>query len=242
MKSLLIATLLFAGLSASAQVRTFNWTDELCEYRGTYDAKKYSPVQLQNTLKLFSPGEFDLSANATVFKFEDIPQLSLTKLEGDYNAKTAALTKLEIVRSPYWESLRQRKLAEIRQVYALARMTIRAYGDPASAFAEKFHGAEKCYASYALPLTRGGDDLLTAWRRVNEDSRTRNGDPERLKRIFEQQYASPERMSYALVEVMGFGWWNCANEAIAYVQYDGSQEKEFKKLFTRVKTVSCDEP
>lgn len=63
-----------------------------------------------------------------------------------------------------------------------------------------------------------------------------------MQRIFEEQYASPDRMKFALVEVMTFGWWNCANKAIKYVDYDGSQEREFRKLFIRVKTISCDEP
>jgi hypothetical protein len=42
---------------------------------------------------------------------------------------------------------------------------------------------------------------------------------------------------------MAFGWWNCANEFIERPEQasDGTAEKEFRKLFTRVKEV-CDEP
>jgi len=242
MKVFAIALLLFSALSANGQIRSFKWDDELCEYRGTYNANKYTPEQLQNTMKLFAVGGFDISGEATVFKYDDIAKLSLAKLEEEYKTKTAALTNLDIVKSPYWEDQRQSKLREMQQKYLLSRMTIRAYSDPAGAFAEKFTGAERCYVQFAGPITRGGPDLLAAWRHLNEQSRANNADPTRVTREFEEQYASPDKMKYALVEVMGFGWWNCANHTIDYITYDGTQEKQFKKLFIRVKTLSCDEP
>ena len=60
--------------------------------------------------------------------------------------------------------------------------------------------------------------------------------------VYEQQLASPDKLNFALVEVMTFGWSNCANALIPSVEYDGTQDKEFKKLFKSVKKVSCDEP
>jgi len=242
MKIFVITVLLLSAVAANGQIRSFKWTDELCEYRGTYNAKKYTPEQLQNTMKLFAVPGFDISTDATVFKYKDIAKLSLAKLEEEYKSKTSALTNLDIVQSPYFEGQRQSKLREMQQKYMLSRMTIRAWGDPAAAFAEKFPGAEQCYTKFAGPITRGGPDLLAAWRRVNEESQAKNGDPARVSREFEEQYASADKMKYALVEVMDFGWWNCANHTIDYITYDGTQEKQFKKLFIRVKTISCDEP
>ena len=84
--------------------------------------------------------------------------------------------------------------------------------------------------------------MRCAWREVNEESRTKNADPERLKRIFESQMRSPDRMRYALLEVMTFGWSNCANELIEYVVHDETPPEEYKKLFTKVRTIKCDEP
>ena len=56
--------------------------------------------------------------------------------------------------------------------------------------------------------------------------------------------ASPDRLKFALVETMSFGWWNCANEFIKYDTGDNSQarEREFRKLFIRVRDLGCDEP
>lgn len=56
--------------------------------------------------------------------------------------------------------------------------------------------------------------------------------------------ASPDRLKFALVETMSFGWWNCANAAIEYAPDGFSEgiEAEFKKFFKTTKTISCDEP
>jgi len=242
MKIFAIILLLLSGLPANAQVRSLKWTDGFCEYRGTYDAKKYTRTQLQNTLKLFAIGVFDISTDAIVFKYEDIAKLSLAKLDEEYKLKLAELANLDIVKTPYWESQRQSKLREMQQRYTLSRITTRAYTDPASAFTEKFPGSEQCHTQFAGPIIRGGPDLLATWQRVNEESRRKNGDPARVKRIFEEQYASADRMKYALVEVMTFGWWNCANKAINYVNNYDMQVRQFKKVFSHVSEISCDEP
>lgn len=228
--------------TAAAQRGMLRWNTELCEFSGTYNARKYSAAQLRNTLKLFSPGEFGLNVDATVWRFEDIGALDVAKLDRQYEAVMADLKSLEIVKSPYWESVRQKKINEINEVYRLSRVTMQAYTKPA--VLRDYQGAEVCKANFAEPLIAGGDRLLSAWRGVNEDSRARNADPDRLRRIFDEQNVSRDRLRFARVEVMSFGWWNCANNFIEYE--DGMagvrHEREFKKLFTRVRTVRCDEP
>jgi hypothetical protein len=243
MKIFLLMLIAFAGFadSTAAQVKKFRWTTELCEYEGTYDARKYSDAELRNTLKLFAlGGEFRINTEATVWKFEDIGRLDVAALDREYNRVTSELKNLKIVRASYFENLRQRKLKEVEQVYRLSRTTMQAYANPALIGEYKF--ASACVAKFAAPLANGGADLLGVWRAVNEDSRKKNGDPARLERIFNEQMNSADREKHARVEVMSFGWWNCANESIEYVEYDGTPEKQFDKLFARVKTISCDEP
>jgi len=242
MRIAIIVLLLSLAVVVSGQTRTFKWDEEVCSYRGTYSAKKYTAAQLRDTLRLTGPYGISLTAYPTVFNYDEIAKLSIPKLEADYRSKLAELKGLDIVKLPYWEDQRQKKMHELDRAYEASRITILAYSDPAEAFKNEFPGAGQCYAKYARPVTQGGENLIAAWRQVNEDSRAKNGDPERLRRLFEEQNASPDRMKYALVEVMNFGWWNCANNSIEYVEYDGSQQREFKKLFTRVKKISCDEP
>lgn len=232
--------IVLAVIAVSSQTRIFRWEDGLCRYRGNYDAKKYTSAQLLNTLKLLGGGGFYLSTNATVFDPADISKLDVDALDREYRKISTDLAVLDIVHTPYWTDLRRGKLAEIKQVYDLSRVSMAAYSDPNALLS--LTGVETCKTRYARPLIAGGSDLLAAWKLVNEDSQSKNGDPARIKRIYEEQNASSDRMKYAFVEVMTFGWWNCANASIKYVKYDGTPEREFRKLFVKVKDLGCDEP
>lgn len=238
MKILLIAILFLCHTAAFAQTKSFRWTTDLCEFEGTYDAAKYTETQLKNTLKLL--GDFSINTDATVWKYEDIKKLDVNALDKEYQAKSAALKKLDIVKSPFWERLRERKLKELTEVYKLSRLTMLGYAEPAKLREATF--AESCVVKYAEPLIKGGELLLRTWQTLNEGSRRNNADPERIKKIFEAEYDSPDRLQFARVEVMSFGFWNCANEFIEREIYDGSHDEEFKKLFKRVRTIECDEP
>lgn len=242
MKIFLITILILSSAAAAsfAQTRKFRWTTELCEFEGAYNAKKYTAAKLRNTLKLFAPESFNIEADATPQTFEGIKRLQIDALDKEYNLKSTALKNLDIVKSKYWEALRQRKLNELEQVYRLSRVTMQAYDNPV--LLKEYSSAASCVKIYANPLINGGDELLGTWRKVNEDLRRKNASPERLRNIFDQQYSSPDKYKYARIEVMTFGWWNCANEFIEYEEGYERHEKEFKKLFTRVKTVGCDEP
>lgn len=240
MKIVLTALLLIFSVSAAAQVKKFKWSSGACDFESTFDTKKYKVAELQNTLKLIGPNGPSIQTDATVWKFADIPNLSLEKLDAEYAQKTAELKNLKIVKTPYFEKLRQNYLRELEEVYKLSRVSITAYTKPE--MLKSYKGADSCVAKYANPLTAGGQSLLDIWLNVNKDSRSKNSDPERLRREFEAQLNSPQKYEFAQVEVMNFGWWNCANEFAYRVAQDGTSEKEFKKLFVRTKTISCEEP
>lgn len=225
----------------SAQTKKFRWTTELCEFEGTYDAKKYTEAQLRNTWELLaSIGSIPLSTETTVWNYDEIKKLSVEELDREYKQKSEKLKNLDIVKSEYWETMRQNKLKETEQSYKLSRLTIQAYTNPA--ILKQNTSAQTWVKKYADPLINGGADLLKVWREVNEESRKRNGDPERVRRIFEREYNSPDKLKYALVEVMSFGWWNCANHTIEYVVSNEKQHEKFNRLFKNVKTIYCDEP
>lgn len=234
--------ILLSAYNAVAQTNTFKWSDELCDYSGTYDAKKYSEKQIEDTHKLFRTVGIPFEFQATVWNYSEIETLNVADLEAEYKTKRAELVSLDLVRSPFWEGVRQSKLKEMDQVYQLSLVTAKAYKDPA--VLRTYERADSCILKYAEPIIAGGDSLLGIWREVNKASQARNSEPARLKRIFDDQFASKDREKYALVETMSFGWWNCANETIEYdpTDGDGSREREFKKLFVRVRTIACSEP
>jgi hypothetical protein len=184
--------------------------------------------------------DFSIEHAPMVFKPADIDRLDVTKLDIEYELKSAELRALNIVREPYWQDLRTRMLSEMKQFYELSRVATLGYRTPRKLL--DYGQAPACNTKYAAPVIAGGDELMAAWVRVNVDSRARNGDPEFVRRKFEEQRASPDRVLFATVEVITFGWWNCANETIEYIDSDGTSEREFKKLFIRVKRLSCDAP
>lgn len=228
--------------SATAQNKTFKWSDELCDYSGTYNSKKYTEKQIEDTHKLFRTVGIPFEFQATVWNFSEIETLDVAVLEAEYKQKRAELAALDIVKTPFWEGVRQGKLKEMDQVYKLSLVTAKAYKDPA--VLRTYETADACKAKYAESIILGGDNLLRIWREVNKASQVRNSDPGRLQRKFDEQFASADRLNFALVETMAFGWWNCANATIEYEpsEGDGSRDREFRKLFVRVRTLACSEP
>lgn len=220
---------------------TFRWELVQCAYTGTYDARRFSEAQLRDTLQLLQPGAFELPSSGTVWKHEDIAGLDLGVLDRQYDAIRARLQALAIVPVPAFGKLREALLEELGRVYRLTRVTWQAYLRPV--VLRDYPGADMCKSAWAEPLIAGGESLVEAWRRVNEESRRNNVDPDRLRRLFEEQDASPDRLKFAQVEVMAFGWWNCAN-ALLDRQSGPTPEREqaFKKLFLRIDSESCEEP
>lgn len=240
--TLLIVSLAFVSAS-SAQIKTFKWTDELCEYSGTYDSKNYSETMLRNTHRLLLSQDFQLgSVGTTVWKYEDIAKLVPTAVETKYKDVIDDLEHLEYISTPFTDAVVASRLRETRQLYQLIRTTMAAYTDPT--VIRKYQGAEACKLNYGEPIIAGGDTLIAAWKRVNLESQSKNGAPQLLQKRWDEQNASPDRLKFALVETMSFGWWNCANQEIkyTYLDYGARADKEFKKLFIRTRTIQCDEP
>ena len=238
----MIVAIAFAS-AVTAQTRTFKWTDELCEYSGTYDSKKYNEVQLRNTHRLLLGHDLQLgSVGATVWKYEDIAKQDPASVEAKYKDLIDELEHFEYVSTPFTDAVRAARLKEVRQLYQLIRTTMAAYNDPS--VIRKYQGAEACKLNYGEPLIAGGESLIAAWRKVNLDSQSKNAAPALLQKRWDEQNASPDRLKFALVETMSFGWWNCANQEIKYSseEFDPRADKEFKKLFIRARTIRCDEP
>lgn len=243
MKKIIISMLLTAAAAVGVfgQQAEFRWEDAMCEYVGTYDTKRYSRHQIEDTIKLSQlSGTIPLSYSATVWEYEDIEALDPTVLDREYEEKRAMLEGLKVA-GPYWEEFRKEKLKELEEYYQLASVTMRAYKNPT--VLREFKGAEECKTKFAEPIIAGGERLADAWLAVNMESREKNSDPARLKQIFDRQNASPDRLKFALVETMAFGWWNCANATINYDRMEDHEERdrEIRKLFVRIRE-TCEEP
>jgi hypothetical protein len=238
--ALLSVVLFLANAAASAQVKKFQWEDEICVFEGTYNARLYTKKQLENTYKLWYSQDFEMQTyDATAFEFEDVAKLRTpSSLDTEYAQKSAALRKLEIVNVPFWKAFKQKKLKALEQDYKLARASVQAYRNPKALREVTF--ADACVKKFAPPLIAGGDELLRIWREVNIESRKKNASPEAVKKNFEEQLASADKFKYAQTEVITFGWWNCVNALIDRGNENQIASKSFWKLFKYVRQIGCD--
>jgi hypothetical protein len=242
MKKLFLFALLLFAVSAQAQTKTFRWSSELCDHVGTYDSKKYTEAQLRDTMKLMDYTMTSLSKSYPhVWKWEDIEKLDVAALDAEYKVKTEKLKALNVAAIPYFQNAKNAQIKELEQRYALGRAQLLAFRTPE--VLRDYPAAEACKAKYVEPLIKKDESLLKVWLDVNMDSRSRNGDPARLKRAFDAEMASPDKIQFAIIEVMGFGFGNCANALIERDEgaNDGSHEAAFRKLFSRVRD-NCSEP
>jgi len=238
--ALLFIVFALANAPASAQVKKFQWEDEICVFEGIYDARLYTEKQLENTYKLWYSQDYEMELyQAAVFEYEDIGRLRTpSSLDAEYARKAAALRKLEVVNTAFWKAFKQKKLKALEQDYQLARASVQAYQKPKALREVTF--AEACVQKFAPPLIAGGDELLRIWREVNIDSRKKNASPEAVRKNFEEQLASADKFKYAQVEVITFGWWNCVNARIDRGGEGSVPSKNFWKLFKHVNRIGCD--
>ena len=237
---LLLGIFFFTSELVTAQTKTFKWETEICSLEGKYDSSKYTEAQLKNTWDLISTaGAIPLFTRTSVFKYEDIVKLNVEFLDADYKEASAKLRNGEIVNEPRWVNFRRSKIKELDEFYEQGRIKIQAYQNPA--VLKKYKKAPFCNDFYVEPLIKGGEYLRATWLKLNMDARQNNGSPERLKKQFEIESARNDWEEIARTYILTFGWGNCANKVIPYVENDGKIAEDFKKLFTDVKE-ECDEP
>ncbi len=233
--------LILFDTNASAQTKKFSWETELCEFEGTYDSSKYTDTQLKNTYEMLrNLSVILLETEQLARSYEEIDQLDAAALDEEYKTKYAKLKNLDIVKTEFFENMRQRGLKELKDFYQLSRATMLSYKNPAAL--KEYTNAEVCTEKYAVPLIAGGDELLNIWKEVNLDIRSKNGSPKTTKEIFDKQFASPDRLKFARLEVTIYGWYNCAVGANNSPGDYNEHLENFNKLFKTVKKIECDEP
>ena len=228
-------SVIFTG---SGNIRIFTWDEGMCYYTGRYDATKVSYDQLRNTLELFSSTDrFFLHYNVTPWYIKENEEMNAESLRNEYHKKYLDLLSVEIIQSPFWTRYRKNKIKELNQVYAYKKITLLAFANPDTL--RSINYPKEC-GIYVDALIDGGQLLLKVWDKLNRDACKVNVDPVRLRRIFEQEYAAADKLKYARIEVMSFGWWNHINNLIPYVDNNHCHDK-FIKSFISVKE-ECEDP
>ncbi len=231
--------------TAKNPVATFTWEDALCSNNGRYDPRKYTANQLQNTLDIWMHFGIALSTDATVFSAKQIPKLSMADLTKEYENRKQYFDTLQIVDTPFWNKIKELRIDELEEEYALKKITIQAYTDVSVLKSNQF--SKLCPPDVLQALTSGNDnELLSFWKIFVEKECTTNGSPKDCEnRFYYSNVNSPNKVMEARAFIITFGWWNPVNRKLREARDSDSlnskMEKEFNQLFTRVKT-ECEEP
>jgi hypothetical protein len=149
------------------------------------------------------------------------------------------LNTLDFIKNKFWIQVKNDRIKEIESTCMLRRYTIMAWNNPDTLLAYEVIDSTCIY--YRDALINGGQQMIEAWIFLNEIMKRKNGYPEMVQKKFDEEFSSIYRLDYARLEIMVFGWWNNANHFIFHVESSGNFEKEFNKLFFKVRC-ECDEP
>ncbi|MBN2693998.1 hypothetical protein JXR93_04980 [bacterium] len=218
----------------------FKWDSEVCENSGVYNSEIYTEEKLKNTIELVkTTGSVALNTSAIVFSKDDIKKLSLDELNKEYNTERAKLVKTTLVDGDFWKKYKEDRIKMLDDEYQLKKITIEAFSNPKVLLDNRF--TEKC-KEFALALNSETDaPLFDAWKKIVDENMKTNGSPESLLKTYNEQRKSEDSLLFAKVEVMTFGWWNCANDQLVQIYSDGKDLEQFEKIFSKIDRV-CDEP
>ncbi|MBT2620658.1 hypothetical protein [Chryseobacterium sp. ISL-6] len=222
----------------------FTFTTELCDNKGYYDETKYTKEELTGTYKLYfelngllldSPHVFGLEALRETRRDKDH---ILQKLEKEFIEKKKLIENLKIVNIPFWQNVKKQKYQELLQDYERQKIQIIAYSDPSVLLnSKKF---QDC-THFAKALISDDTQMVEEWRKLRLEMSKRNGNPENIMNEFENRLNSVDKKDYAIIDLIVFGWGNCANNKIERPNYDEKMSDQFNSLFIKVDS-ECDEP
>ncbi|QHL87923.1 hypothetical protein GU926_10970 [Nibribacter ruber] len=223
---------------------TFSWSTESCTNKGIYNPEDYTEQQLKDTYYLWykfnSVIELEDATldNPDELTIENINKKS-QKLDSDYNKATNRLKNLKLVPGQFWNTLRDLKTKNLDELYALKKLTIEAYRTPVILVNNSY--SQKCQVYVNALASEDSVELINAWESLVEEKMKNNGAPELLKAKFNKQRHCSEWLRYAKIELMTYGWWNCANHQRKYIDayQNMPMEEEFNKLFIKI-TEECD--
>jgi hypothetical protein len=233
-----------SAVSPQQKEEIFNFGTELCDNKGHFDANKYSREEIEGTYKLwFQFGGIQLST-PSVFNLNGLEKVRteknqiLAKLDEDFANQKKVLENLKVVKDPYWENLKTQKQKELIDEYEFKKTEILAFSNPAILLNHKF--SKNC-DRFAKALNSDENQMTEEWRKLRQEMSKRNSDPKKIMNDFEEHLNSSNKKDFAIVDLITFGWGNCANDAIKRVEHDENMSKKFYSLFTKVDS-ECDEP
>lgn len=221
---------------------TFTWEGEICRNVGWYEAGAYTEKQLRDTYALVS--SLGMMTSTTAFTIEDYTDAHFAKaardLQQEYDSLANALRRAEVVPTAFWQNIKKLRTRQLEERFQLNKYALEAYRNPSVLRRNPYYYHCQEYADALASADTVA--VMQAWKKLTEAQKLKNGVPEMLQERFEQEYASAERMNYAKLQLMTFGWYNCANQQLKYNDLSDHYplDQNYDKLFKRMKS-ECDD-
>ncbi|ANF51106.1 hypothetical protein A0O34_11535 [Chryseobacterium glaciei] len=222
----------------------FNFQTELCENKGYFDENKYTKEELEGTYKLYFQLGSVMLSTPQVFRLEALQQVRndkdqiLKKLDKDFAEKKNLIENLKIVNTSYWQNIKKQTYQSLLQEYEMRKTEIIAFSDPSILLNKKY--SKNC-DRFVKALNSNETEMFEEWRKLREEMSKRNSDPQRIMNEFESRLNSVDKKDYAILDLVVFGWGNCANDEVSGPLHDEKMYKEFNSLFIKIDS-DCDEP
>lgn len=235
------ATKIDSTATLQPKQEVFNFGTELCDNKGYFDSNKYSRKEVEDTYKLWYELSGSLLDTPFVHNLKDLNEIRnnkdqiLAKLDKDFAEKKAQITNLRIVNIPYWQDIKKKSYEALIQSYEMEKIQIIAYSDPSILL------KNNACPHFSKALNSTDEQMFAEWKKLREGMSKNNSDPQRIINQFNEQLNSADKRDYATIDLITFGWGNCANDKVQRVSRDEKMNNEFNALFIKIDS-ECDEP
>ncbi|MGU3375559.1 hypothetical protein [Chryseobacterium sp. M5A1_1a] len=221
--------------------QTFN-----CDNKGYFDAAKYEKEEIDGVNKLlykFNGVHFDTNPIFKLSSLEDVRKnkdIHLENLEKQYQEKKKELYSLKVINLPVWQNLYEEAIQTFENEYELNKEEILAFSDPTTLKNSKFYAT--CKEPIDAISSPDREKMFESWKTYTELKSKNNADPKGVMNRFNAKMDDPQKEDYALIDMIGLSFHNCANSSFRQRRDDeGAVYKNFDKIFTKLKR-NCDEP
>ncbi|KXH84546.1 hypothetical protein [Chryseobacterium kwangjuense] len=230
----------------TSNLAEYNYQTFNCDNKGYFDTKKYKKEEIDGVFKLLYTYSGVHFTNHMVFKLSDLEDVRknknqyLQQLDKQYQEKKKELYGLKVINLPEWKKLQQETIQIFENEYQLKKEELNAFSDPATLKNSKFYSTCKQYIDALTSSDK--QKMYDAWEKFAQEKSKKNSDPQSVITRFNDQLNDLQKDDYALIDLIGLGFYNCANGSFRPDPNDEpSLYEKFDKIFTKLKQ-DCDEP
>lgn len=228
--TLKIIAFVILPLLSLGQRNVFEWGEGLTYYTGQFDTAKYSLEEIEKIYNYLHTPSSEMLTIGNVWKIEQMDTATTTLIDNYYVNTLLVLETMRIPEGEYWDSLLILRKRELNEVCNDNKLFILAIKDPKILFK---HYHEECEKEIKA-LNGDSTELLNAWFELKERQKLNNCCPEMVEKEFLSKYNSSNRLKYARLDLMTYGWGNCMNQFVYHHTDYIRIEEEFQKLFISV--------